>query len=135
MFYSSLSWFLLINYILATPTKSLLAPTVLGSEIGSCDLLQLAAQSANDPVYESMHFSSNEKLRFPKNEKITDKARLFPKTPVVYVNSAKEAYSEKVINLLSHLRNLKNSWNKEITSFKLRNNLLITLNTLQSFKN
>ena len=111
MFYSSFSRFSLTNYILATPTKSLLAPTVLGSEIGSCDLLQLAAQSANDPVYESMHFSSKEKLRFPKNEKITDKARLFPKTPIVYVNSAKEAYSEKVFNLLNHSRfnPLKNS--------------------------
>ena len=87
-----------------TSIKSLLAPTVLGSEIGSDDLLQLAAQSANDPVYKSMQFSSDEKPRFPKNEKITDKARLFPKTPIVYVNSAKEANSEKVWNLL------RNSW-------------------------
>jgi len=32
----------------------------------------------------------------PTNEKITDKARLFPKTPIVYINSQKEAHSEKL---------------------------------------
>ena len=33
----------------------------------------------------------------PKNERITDKAKLFPKTPIVYINSPTEAHSEKVV--------------------------------------
>ena len=77
----------------------LLTPTVLGSEIGSHDVLELASQSHNDPIYQSMRITNNQSLKEPKlptNEKITDKTRLFPKTPIVYINSAKEAHAEKL---------------------------------------
>ena len=40
-----------------------------------------------------------EEPELPKNERITDKSKLFPKTPIVYINSPKEAHSEKVFLL------------------------------------
>lgn len=85
---------------LRKPLPQLLTPTVLGSEIASHDVLELASQSHNDPIYQSMRSNSvvtgKNEHHLPTNEKITDKARLFPKTPIVYINSQKEAHSEKL---------------------------------------